>query len=146
MQHLELVRAYRAEKGAEDAVAVHYPSTWDQLKSILNKLAYDVDAVDPWRRLGLAMYQGPDPSASVISFRKRTALLLCGLAAKVSWSESDRAAAERTVGQIGVAAACCEDLLQTPRMAIGKSDNGSLSFTNDESWFMHSSMSGKFHN
>ena len=53
------------------------PRTTAALDKIWTRLGYSPTADDPWRVLGMALLEGPDPEEVVINARLRTALLLC---------------------------------------------------------------------
>jgi len=68
--------------------------------------------MDHWIMLGFAMYDGPDPSETLIGARARTANYLCGLAAQSTWTEADRAKANDTADKARSAAVRCEKELK----------------------------------
>jgi len=110
-QHLELVRAASRQGDAAANVVVQYPGNWSQLRLLLQKLAYDPTAEDPWRRLGLAMYEGPKPGEQLILERARVAQLLCDMAARAQWAASCSAEAAQAKQWFKAAAEqCCTDL------------------------------------
>jgi len=110
-QHLELVRAASRQGDAVANVVVQYPGNWSQLRLLLQKLAYDPTAEDPWRRLGLAMYEGPKPGEQLILERARVAQLLCDMAARAQWAASCSAEAAQAKQWFKAAAEqCCTDL------------------------------------
>ena len=111
IQHLDTIRANLSASPSDNAAEVRYPTTWVQLKVLLSKLAYDVETEDPWRRLGLARFEGPDPTAAIIAARLRATTLLCGLAAKAGWTLEDQQTAEAASSKFKEAADRCEELL-----------------------------------
>ncbi|CAK0836352.1 unnamed protein product, partial [Prorocentrum cordatum] len=89
VQHFALIQAVSATTSPMTEVAVAFPRSWVELQALLGRLAYDVQAVDPWRRLGLPMYEGLEPTASVIAARARSARYFRGLAAVAAWAPAD---------------------------------------------------------
>ena len=73
LQHFDLVRAVEASTTAGGQVEISYPGSWPDLQRTLVKLAYAPDSPDPWRFLGLAMYEGPVPSSGLLAARARAA-------------------------------------------------------------------------
>jgi len=98
---------------ASAVAGMRIPGTWVDLKGILDKLGYGVDAQDNWQVLGMAMLDGADPNLYTISGRKRAAQLLCGLASVARWAPADVQAAQNFSARVGLAAVHCESTLDT---------------------------------
>ena len=111
LQHFELVRAMVNSVNGDLGAGIAYPSDWAQLKVILAKLAFDVDTADPWRRLGLAMYEGPTPDELLIARRQHIVTTLASLSAQASWARSDQRMVQDFVKQVQEAAAHCSEEL-----------------------------------
>ena len=75
MQRFPLVRAAGHGPGAD----IQYPTGWNGLQDILHKLAFSANDADIWRCLGMAMFEGPEPTESKIRSRARSGSLLCSL-------------------------------------------------------------------
>ena len=125
LQHIDLVQAAVASNGSLDNFTVEYPDSWQALKALYDKLAYDTTTTDPWKRLGFAMLAGGDPSPTSIAARERSALLLGSLAQQSSWTASDKKLASDFAEKVSEAARQCEDelpgvLRQRRKLKIGK--------------------------
>ena len=81
-QHLTLVQAATIEGQPAATVPARYPTRWADLRRILQKLAYNVEASDPWKILGFSAYDGPEPTEASLLSRARVGAQLCGLAEK----------------------------------------------------------------
>ncbi len=108
LTHLPLVLAQ--DQGVNH-IGVRFPECWPDLKVILDKLGYSLEAVDHWQTLGMAMMEGPEPTLLSITNRKATAQWLCALAKESSWSTGDFNAAMEAKVKVGKAAQTCEDTL-----------------------------------
>lgn len=110
LQHFELIQAISEEPGARQAaqLAIQVPQSWADMQLLFKKLAYDPVTSDPWRRLGLAMMSGKDPTPMIIAARVRTARLLHGLAGRGGWSQLDVQAAADFMAKIEEASTHCE--------------------------------------
>jgi len=107
MQHFPLVRAAGHGPGAD----IQYPTGWNGLQDILHKLAFSANDTDIWRCLGMAMFEGPEPTESKIRSRARLGSLLCSLGTQASWSQDcQRKAAEASRIFQNAADSCCNDL------------------------------------
>ena len=125
LNHFDLVQASSADGTMAQSVEVVYPQNWEQLRSLLSKLAYDSETQDPWRRLGLAMLDGPEPTAIIIGVRERSALLLSGLAEQAGWATTDTQRAVEFMQKVSEAARHCEEelpyvLKERRRLKVGK--------------------------
>ena len=66
-----------------------------------------------WYTLGLALLDGPDPTALLISSRLRTVRQLCGLAQASSWQPMDSTQAADFGKKVEAAAQHCEAALES---------------------------------
>jgi len=109
IQHCSIIRSVHGT--AEADTLVRYPSTWVDLCSLLEKLAYAPMVSDKWSRLGLAEWDGPAPTAEIIWSRARTCRMICGLADRAQWAEGCRTAAKlASTGMDEAADYCCQHL------------------------------------
>ena len=87
--------AARQAAGVSLAVNTYSDTTsFESLLETFRGLAFEVDAEDPWRILGIPKYEGPIPTKDMVDARVRDGKLVATLAKK-SWEEHDyqRAAA-----------------------------------------------------
>jgi len=111
LTHLPLIQAAVGVHPQDASAALQFPQDWAGLRGILHKLAFDVDAADIWRRLGLAALDGPAPSAAVIGSRVRLGKLICDMALKTGWADDCKRAARAAGDSLQAAAeACTADL------------------------------------
>ncbi|CAK0840654.1 unnamed protein product, partial [Prorocentrum cordatum] len=111
LQHFALVQAVHNAEPTQRGVPVTLPRSWQDMQGLLRKLAYDPGTADPWRRLGMAMYEGPEPTASSIAARAWSAQLLLGLAQHAGWPASDMQNVNEFVLAVNAAEArCLEEL------------------------------------
>ena len=126
LQHLDLVRAGQLIVPAPAQLIVDYPTDWPALQRIFERLAYDVDTQDPWRRLGLAMYEGPDPTPEMLAARARTARLLGSLATPATWAADDLNRVAHFIESLDCAVRHCQDELPAIQKARRKLKVGRL--------------------
>ena len=91
LSHFHITQANNASQQPAPEACFQIPSGWAQLEGILKKIGYHVDSDDPWRALGYAMYEGPEPTEQLISGRLRTVKYLCSLVDSGTWSQDDAA-------------------------------------------------------
>ena len=78
-----------------------------------------------WQALGFALYDGPEPTTQAFAARERTAVELCQLSLKTSWSLPDKALAGSAIQHFREAAAACisglpDVLRERRRLRAGK--------------------------
>ena len=107
LRHFAYVQAgtVGAPQGTRAAVGV--PGSMGDLKELLRKQGFKLDADDPWSVLGMGPLCGPEPCALDISSRARIAVLLLTLAEGPSYSDADRRLAARWQTAIQNAATRC---------------------------------------
>ena len=71
-------------------MAICFPTCWADVAKVSGKLGYDLSATDHWRMLGLAMYDGPEPTDVVIAARSKTALQRCDIGVQAGWADMDQ--------------------------------------------------------
>ena len=109
LTHFPLVQARAARPASKESL--EYPSDFSGVLRQLDRLAYDFKADSPWATLGLAMFDGPEPSADLLTSRARTARLLCSIV-REDWDDGDKTARDETITCVNNALDHCLGELQ----------------------------------
>ena len=108
LQHFSLVAAHATRASC---TGTKHPYNWNELQTIFAKLGCGVDIEEAWQALGLAMLDGPAPTAVLIACRHRIVQQLCGLVDESAWLQSDVRAARSFCRKIEKSALQCEESL-----------------------------------
>ncbi|CAK0825379.1 unnamed protein product, partial [Prorocentrum cordatum] len=111
-QHFGLVQAANMTLPQDlQNLPIKIPSTWEALRAILLKLAYNPVSANPWNVLGFGPLDGPAPTEQGIASRTRTATILCSLGQAADWDPAGRASAEAAAAHFATAGARCAEQL-----------------------------------
>ncbi|CAK0838672.1 unnamed protein product, partial [Prorocentrum cordatum] len=109
---VELVGAARATGGrAGPALATSRILSWTSLCELLKHLVFKPTASCPWRRLGFAPLEGPEPTLHGLAVRFRTPKLFCSAAQSPEWTPPERVQAAEALLALELARQQCSDLL-----------------------------------
>ena len=109
LRHFELTQATDDARKEPTEAIVSFPKDWLALVSLLSKLAYSVEAHDPWATLGFGPFSGPEITELDISSRSRTGRILCSLDADSNWTAEDQDKAMSTAEKLEIAEKYCEE-------------------------------------
>lgn len=93
LRHFELVQSGATSPEALKA-AITLPGGWEELETLMNKLVYRLEDVDPWTQLGFGPLRGPEPTERDILSRVRLGRLLLDLGTSPSGPVEDQARAK----------------------------------------------------
>ncbi|CAK0878899.1 unnamed protein product [Prorocentrum cordatum] len=111
-KYSELVSAVRATAaGPGPTLTSSRIDSWPALHELLLHLAYLPEAACPWRRLGFAPLEGPEPTLQDMDARFRTARLLCSASQSPTWSLADRSQAAAALQAFADGVRQCTDRL-----------------------------------
>ena len=88
MQSAEMIAA-RLRTGVDRQIKQYRDiNTFEDLKALLDGLAFDIKSDDPWKVLGIPKFEGPTPSKDLVENRVRDGVLLASIS-KSTWAEED---------------------------------------------------------
>ena len=106
LRHFSLVQASSMTQPPDVTnLSIQIPDSWDALRKILTKLAFNTSASNPWNIFGFGPLDGPEPTEQCIVTRTRTATTLCSFASESTWPQVDKdraAAAAITFSEAGL--------------------------------------------
>ena len=126
LAHFDIIHPVQVAAGPSMSSLQLVPlSSWEALKVVLKKLAYDTESKCPWSRLGFGTLDGPDPSEVAIQARTDSARLLCEHALGLAWSAEDLDRATKAgISFTDARDACCAQLpdvlRERRRLKVGK--------------------------
>ena len=116
LRDLELVQGGAATASALRAVG-GLPSGWLELRGLMEKMAFHLQASDPWAMLGFGPLVGPEPTELGVVSRVRLGMLLLDLGNATTWSAADTASAQAAMVQLAAAGKSCEEGFAAMRAA-----------------------------